>query len=90
MTKCLFDCSVSLAALLLLSPVFLLLVFLVRVKISTTVFFTQVHPGLHGNALTTIKFRTMTNARDAIEVRPGITGWAQANGFNEIQEFFCK
>jgi sugar transferase EpsL len=65
MTKRLFDFSASLAALLLLSPIFLLLAVLVRVKIGSPIFFTQTRPGLHGNAFTMIKFRTMTHARDA-------------------------
>jgi sugar transferase EpsL len=63
--KRLFDFSASLAALLLLSPVLLLLALLVRMKIGTPIFFTQSRPGLHGNAFTMIKFRTMTNARGA-------------------------
>jgi sugar transferase EpsL len=64
-TKRLFDFFISLAALLLLSPIFLLVALLVRVKIGTPIFFTQSRPGLHGNAFTMIKFRTMTNARGA-------------------------
>ena len=63
MTKRLFDFSASLAALLLLSPVLLLLAVLVRVKIGSPVFFTQTRPGLHGQPFQMIKFRTMTNAR---------------------------
>jgi sugar transferase EpsL len=63
--KRLFDFAISLAALLLLSPIYLLLVLLVRVKIGSPIFFTQTRPGLHGNAFTMIKFRTMTNAHDA-------------------------
>ncbi len=62
MTKRLFDLSASLAALLLLSPVLLLLAVLVRVKIGSPVFFTQTRPGLHGQPFQMIKFRTMTNA----------------------------
>jgi sugar transferase EpsL len=65
MIKRLFDFFASLAALLLLSPIFLLLALLVRMKIGTPIFFTQTRPGLHGKAFTMIKFRTMTNARDA-------------------------
>jgi lipopolysaccharide/colanic/teichoic acid biosynthesis glycosyltransferase len=65
MLKRLFDFSISFAALLLLSPIFLLLAFLVRVKIGSPIFFTQTRPGLHGKAFTMIKFRTMTNARGA-------------------------
>ena len=62
MTKRLFDFSASLAALLLLSPVLLLLAVLVRVKIGSPVFFIQTRPGLHGQPFQMIKFRTMTNA----------------------------
>jgi lipopolysaccharide/colanic/teichoic acid biosynthesis glycosyltransferase len=65
MLKRLFDFAISFAALLLLSPIFLLLALLVRVKIGSPIFFSQTRPGLHGNAFTMIKFRTMTNARAA-------------------------
>lgn len=65
MLKPLFDFFTSFAALTLLSPVFLLLALLVRVKIGSPIFFTQTRPGLHGNAFTMIKFRTMTNACSA-------------------------
>lgn len=61
MTKRIFDFSASLAALLLLSPFFLLLALLVWVKIGSPIFFTQTRPGHHGKAFTIIKFRTMTN-----------------------------
>jgi len=63
MTKRFFDFLLSLAAMLLLSPVLLLLVLLVRVKLGPPVFFTQTRPGLHGQPFQMIKFRTMTNAR---------------------------
>ena len=61
MTKRFFDFSLSLASLLLLSPVFLLLMLLVRLKLGSPVFFTQTRPGLHGQPFQMIKFRTMTN-----------------------------
>jgi len=63
MIKRFFDFSISLAALIFLLPIFLLLAILVRVKIGSPIFFSQPRPGLHGNAFTLIKFRTMTNAR---------------------------
>jgi lipopolysaccharide/colanic/teichoic acid biosynthesis glycosyltransferase len=63
--KRLFDFSISLAVLLSLSPFFLLLALLVRVKIGSPIFFIQTRPGLYGKAFTMIKFRTMTNARGA-------------------------
>jgi lipopolysaccharide/colanic/teichoic acid biosynthesis glycosyltransferase len=63
--KRLFDFSVSFIALLMLSPIFLLLALSVRVNIGRPILFTQTRPGLHGKAFTMIKFRTMTNARGA-------------------------
>jgi lipopolysaccharide/colanic/teichoic acid biosynthesis glycosyltransferase len=63
--KRLFDFSVSVVALLLLSPALLLLAILVRVKFGTPIFFTQTRPGLYGQAFKMIKFRTMTHARGA-------------------------
>jgi sugar transferase EpsL len=65
MIKRLFDFSVSLLALLLLSPILVVLALLVRVKIGAPIFFIQTRPGIHGNAFNMIKFRTMTNARNA-------------------------
>jgi len=55
----------GLAAILLFSPVLLLLALLVGVKLGAPVFFIQTRPGLHGQPFQMIKFRTMTNARSA-------------------------
>jgi len=63
--KRLFDISMVTFFLLLVWPVCLLLALLVWVKIGSPIFFTQTRPGLHGNAFTMIKFRTMTNTRGA-------------------------
>lgn len=142
--KRLFDLSAALIGLILLAPIILVLAILIRQKIGDPVFFTQERPGLHGKPFKMIKFRTMTDARDAYgkllpdnirltpfgkflratsldelpelwnvlkgemslvgprpllmeylplytpeqarrhESRPGITGWAQANGRNAI------
>ena len=65
MIKRTFDILISLAALLLLWPVLLVLAVLVRVKLGRPVLFRQQRPGLHGRPFTMLKFRTMTDARDA-------------------------
>lgn len=65
MIKRFFDFLLSLAAMLLLSPVLLLLALLVGVKLGAPVFFIQTRPGLHGQPFEMIKFRTMTNAHSA-------------------------
>ncbi|MBQ0107770.1 MAG: sugar transferase [Phascolarctobacterium sp.] len=62
--KRLIDISCSGMALVVLSPVYLALFVLVRVKLGSPVFFTQPRPGLHGEVFNIYKFRTMTDARD--------------------------
>ena len=51
-------------ALLLLSPVILVLAILIRVKLGSPIFFTQLRPGKNGKIFTFYKFRTMTDAKD--------------------------
>jgi len=58
------DFVVSLAGLVLLSPLLLVLAIMVRVFIGHPVLFTQVRPGLGGRLFRIFKFRTMTNRRD--------------------------
>lgn len=55
---------VSILALIVLSPVLLLLTVLVFLRIGRPVLFTQLRPGLNGTPFKIYKFRTMTNARD--------------------------
>ena len=63
--KRLVDLGLALAALALLWPVLLCLAVLVRLKLGAPVLFRQTRPGLHGRPFTILKFRTMTDARDA-------------------------
>lgn len=144
MLKRLLDILVSLAALILLSPILLLVALLVARNLGSPVLFRQVRPGLLGKPFTILKFRTMKDATDRhgdrlpdserltpfgrklrstsldelpelfnvlrgdmslvgprplimayvdrysdrqarrMEVRPGITGWAQVNGRNAV------
>lgn len=65
MLKRLFDIAASAAALIILSPVLLVVMLLVRIKLGSPIFFTQVRPGLHGKPFKMVKFRTMTDERDA-------------------------
>ncbi|MBO9536948.1 sugar transferase [Herbaspirillum sp.] len=63
--KRVFDFLVSFCALLLLSPVILIVAVLVRRYLGTPVVFTQQRPGLNEKPFMLYKFRTMTDARDA-------------------------
>jgi len=63
--KRVFDIVVALLGLLLLAPLLLILGLLIRFRLGAPVFFTQIRPGLHGQPFKLIKFRTMTNQRDA-------------------------
>lgn len=138
------DLLISLAALLILSPLMLALCAVGAVKMGGNPFFTQERPGWHEKIFKLIKFRTMSNARGADgkllpdearlnaygrflrsssldelpelinilkgdmalvgprpllveylpwytqeehrrhDVRPGLTGWAQVNGRNNL------
>ena len=63
--KRLLDIVISLAALIVLSPVLLVLIVLVRVKLGSPVFFHQDRPGKDQKIFRLYKFRSMTDERDA-------------------------
>lgn len=59
------DLLAATLGLLLLSPLILSLALLIRLKLGSPILFTQTRPGLHGEPFRMIKFRTMTDTRDA-------------------------
>ena len=63
--KRLADIVVSAAGLVALSPLLLVLLLAVRVKLGRPVLFRQVRPGLRGKPFQLLKFRTMLDAVDA-------------------------
>lgn len=62
--KRMIDFVLSLVAIVLLSPVFLIVAILVRIKLGSPVIFKQERPGLNEKIFTLYKFRTMSDARD--------------------------
>ncbi len=64
MLKRLIDISVSASLLLLLSPLFFVLFLLIRFRLGSPVFFSQMRPGLKGQGFRLIKFRSMLEAFD--------------------------
>ena len=58
------DFILSLIAIIVLSPIMLVVAILVRVKLGSPVIFKQKRPGLYEKIFTLYKFRTMTDERD--------------------------
>lgn len=58
------DYILSLIAIIILSPVLLLVAILVRVKLGSPIIFKQKRPGLNESIFMMYKFRTMTDERD--------------------------
>lgn len=62
--KRLLDIVISLCGIIVLSPVYLILAVLVRIRLGTPVIFKQERPGKDEKIFTLCKFRTMTDKRD--------------------------
>ena len=93
--KRLIDLLVSAAALVLLSPLILLIAMSVRLKLGSPVFFRQTRPGQNGKPFELIKFRTMTNAAapdgqpldDADRLTP-FGKWLRSSSLDELPELW--
>jgi len=66
MIKRVFDLTLTIGGLLLIWPLLVLLALLVRFNLGSPIFFSQVRPGLNGKPFKMIKFRSMTDERDAL------------------------
>lgn len=91
--KSLFDSLAAILALLLLSPLLLLLGLLVRWRLGSPVLFRQQRPGYRERPFGLLKFRTMTNARDAsgillsdVERLTPFGRWLRATSMDELPE----
>ena len=93
--KRLLDILLSLCILVLLSPVYVILIVLVRIKLGSPVFFRQERPGLNGEIFTLYKFRTMTDARGKdgklLPDKDRLTSFGKflrSSSLDELPEFF--
>lgn len=90
-----FDFIIALLALLVLALPLLSLIWLVRQKLGSPVFFRQVRPGLRGKPFEMVKFRTMTDERgpdgellpDAMRLTP-FGRFLRASSLDELPELW--
>jgi sugar transferase EpsL len=78
--------------MLALAPLLLPIALLVRRSLGSPVLFRQVRPGLHGRPFELLKFRTMTDARDAagalrpdVERLTGFGRWLRGTSLDELR-----
>ena len=64
MLKRLFDIFASFSALIIFSPILLLISFLILITMGLPIIFTQERPGKDGEIFNIIKFRTMRDDKD--------------------------
>ncbi|MBM4255373.1 MAG: glycosyltransferase [Deltaproteobacteria bacterium] len=95
LSKRIFDLALTVPALVLLSPLLLVIALLVRFKLGSPVLFCQQRPGLHGKPFTIYKFRTMTDTRDAqgnllpdSERLPAFGRLLRSTSLDELPELF--
>lgn len=94
--KRIFDFILSLFAIIVLSPVYLILAFLVRIRLGSPILFHQDRPGKDGRIFHMYKFRSMTDERDENgellpdEVRLTSFGAKlRSTSLDELPELFC-
>jgi lipopolysaccharide/colanic/teichoic acid biosynthesis glycosyltransferase len=93
--KRLFDIVIVGVTAVIWLPLVLILALLVRFKLGSPIFFRQERPGLHGKIFKLIKFRTMTDLRDAkgnllpdaVRLTP-FGKWLRATSLDELPELF--
>jgi sugar transferase EpsL len=93
LTKRAIDLAGAAAGLMVLAPVLLLIVLAVWRSLGSPVLFRQDRAGLHGRRFELLKFRTMTDARDASgELRPDgqrltpFGNWLRSTSLDELPE----
>lgn len=93
--KRLFDLALTVPALVILSPVLVVLSLLVRLNLGSPVLFCQQRPGLRGRPFLLYKFRTMANAHDShgnmLPDKQRLTGFGRflrSTSLDELPELF--
>lgn len=93
--KRMLDLIIAIIALIILSPLILVLALIVRIKLGSPVLFRQKRPGYHNEIFTIRKFRTMKHAvdqngkplPDALRLTR-LGKWMRATSLDELPELF--
>ncbi|MCU1772393.1 sugar transferase [Pseudomonas sp. 13B_3.2_Bac1] len=95
MSKRLFDIVASMAGLIVLSPVIVIVAYLIRKRLGSPILFRQVRPGLGGKPFEMVKFRTMRDALDAngnplpdSERMTGFGSFLRSSSLDELPELW--
>ncbi len=95
MNKRIFDLLFASVALVVLSPVFLVIASIVKLRLGSPILFKQVRPGYHGKPFTVLKFRTMTDVKDkdgtSLPDEQRLTpfgSWLRSSSLDELPELW--
>lgn len=93
--KRILDLALAVPALVVLAPLIAALALLVRWRLGSPMLFRQTRPGLHGQPFRLVKFRSMTDARDAAgdllpdaERLPPFGRFLRASSLDELPELW--
>lgn len=91
-----FDFISALLLFIVLTPLFLVLMVLVRTMLGSPIFFTQVRSGMNQKPFKLIKFRSMTNAADENgkllpdeQRQTKFGGFLRSSSLDELPELLC-